>query len=193
MLLLPSSLPCVSVVWGCLLYRSPLPTIPPPFPPPPARLCTVLLCGSVVCFVPPPRKLWNPHLPCALVPGLLVGWLLVFGLLGWLLCWLVGCWLLGSGTAGFGWLAGWLLGWLVCWLVSSLVGRLLASFWGVCVCSVLTHVVLLHSVSPCKHARAAIARVFGGVVHISFRRSSGVLARCSSGVLGTEAAPLERC
>ena len=36
---------------------------------------------------------------CALVLGLLVGWLLLFGLLGWLLGWLVGCRLIGSWTA----------------------------------------------------------------------------------------------
>ena len=83
-------------------------------PPPPVGLCTVLLCGSVVCFVPPPPKFCNPPPPpCALVPGLLVGWLLVFWLLGCLLRWLVGCWLIGSRTAEFGWLLGWLVGWLV--------------------------------------------------------------------------------
>ena len=50
--------------------------------------------------------------------------------------------------------------------------------------------MLLHSVSVCKHAYAAIARVFWGMVHILFRRYSGVLARCSSNVLASGAAPL---
>ena len=108
-----------------------------PPPPPPAGLCSVLLCGSVVCFAPPPSRFWNPPPPCALLPGLLVGWLSVFGFLGWLLRWLVGCWLIGSSVAKFGWLVGWFVG----WLVGSLVGWLLASCWGVCVCIVWTHAV----------------------------------------------------
>ena len=65
--------------------------------------------------IPPPL--------CALVPGLLVGWLLVFGLLDWLLGW----------TAQFGWLVGWLVGYVVGWLW--------ASCWGVCVCVAWTHAV----------------------------------------------------
>ena len=87
-----------------------------------------LLPGSAT---PPPPP------PCALVLGLLVGWLLVFGLVGWLLRWLVGCWLISSGTAEFGSLVRWLVG----LLVGLLVGWLLASCWGVGVCIVCTHAV----------------------------------------------------
>ena len=54
-------------------------------------------------------------------------------------------------------------------------------------------VAVLHSVSVCKRACVAIARVFGEVVHISFWCPGGLLLRCSSGVLVSEAAPLERC
>ena len=90
MLLLPSSLPCVSVVWGCLVYRSPLPSIPPPLPPslPSWVLHCAVRVSSMLC--PPSSEVMESPPPprCALVPGLLVGWLLVFGLLGWLLCWL---------------------------------------------------------------------------------------------------------
>ena len=75
MLLLPSPLPCVSVVWGCSVYRFPLPSIPPPLPLPlPAWLRSVLY-GSMVWFVPPPPRLCNPP-PCVH---------------RYLACWLVGC------------------------------------------------------------------------------------------------------
>ena len=102
----------------------------------------MLLCGSVLCFVPPPPRLWNPP-PCALVPDLLVGWLLGFGLLDWLLRWLVGYWLIGSGTGEFGWLLGWLVGWLVACLVGSLV-RWLVGCWLVArvyVCVLYAHML----------------------------------------------------
>ena len=70
--------------------------------------CAVWVSG-VLC--PPSSQVMGPPPPlCALVPGLLVGWLLVFWLLGWLLGWLVGCWLIGSWAAEFGWLVGWLVG-----------------------------------------------------------------------------------
>ena len=136
---------------------------------------TGMLCppSSHVMEPPPP--------PCALVPGLLFGWLLVFGLLGWLLRWLVGCWLIGSGTAEF----GWLVGWLVCWLVRWLVGCRLVVGCMCAYCQDTCCVALLHSVPVCMHA---IARVFGVLCTFHF----GVLARCSSGVLGSEAALLQR-
>ena len=61
-----------------------------------------------------------------------------------------------------------------------------------CLCYLDTcFVVLLQTLSMCKLACAAIARAFGGVVHIFFRRSSGVLAKCSSDVLASKAAPLD--
>ena len=90
--------------------------------------CAAVRVSGMLC--PPCSQVMQPPPPpCALVPGLLVGWLLVFGLLGWLLRWLVGCWFIGSGTAEFGWLVGWLVGWL------------LASCWGVCVCVLPAHML----------------------------------------------------
>ena len=100
MLLLPSSLPCVCVVWGCIVYCCS------------AKSCAVLVSG-MLC--PPSSQVMQPPPPpCALVPGLLVGWLLVFGLFGWLLGSLVGCWQMGFGQLS---LAGWLVGWFVAWFV----------------------------------------------------------------------------
>ena len=191
MLLLPSSLPCVSVVWGCLVYRFSLPTIPPPLPPHSPRWvmhCAVVRVSGMLC--PPSSQVLQPPPPVCtgtwpvgwLAVGFRVAWLVV-ALCGWLLVdwfWHSCVWLVGEVV---GWLVGWFVGWLV-------VGYLLA-----CVCVYCPHtccVVLLHTVPVCKPVCAAIARVFGGVVHISFWRSSGVLARFSSGVLGSEAAPLER-
>ena len=93
MLLLPSSLPCVSVVWGWLVYRFPLPTIPPPLPPPPQlgyALCccagqwyalSPLLPGSAT---PPPPVCTGTWLVGWLAVGFRVAWLVV-ALVGWLL------------------------------------------------------------------------------------------------------------
>ena len=93
MLLLPSSPLCVSVVWGCLVYRTPLPTIVPPLPPPSPQLGYALYYVGQWYALSPLLPGYGTPLPlCALVPSLLAGWLLVFGLLGWLLGWLVGCW-----------------------------------------------------------------------------------------------------
>ena len=141
MLLLPSSLPCVSVVWGCLVYRFPLPTIPPPLPPPSwvvhcaAVGVSGMLCppSSQVLQPPPPPVHW--YIACWFVCCWFSGCLV-----GCCVGWLVGCWLIGFGTAQFGWLVGWLVG----WLIGLLVGWLLASCWGVCVvcvCIVCTHAV----------------------------------------------------
>ena len=116
----------VFVVWGCLVHCCSV------------KSCAVRVSG-MLCL--PSSQFMHPPPLCALVLGLLVGWLLTFGLLGWLLRWLVGCWLIGSCTAEFGWLVGWLVCLFVCWLVGLLVGWLLASCWGVCVCIVCTHAV----------------------------------------------------
>ena len=111
MLLLPSSVPCVSVVWGCLVY-----------------CCSVTRYADLVIgmLCPPSSQVMQPPPPPlrALAPGLLVGWLMVFGLLDWLLGSLVGCWCMGFVTAEFGWLVGWLHG--------CMVRCLLGSCWGVC-------------------------------------------------------------
>ena len=77
MLLLPSSPPCVSVVWGCRVYGCTVKSY--------VVSVTGMLCPLLRGYGTPPSCV------CALVAGLLVGWLLVFGLLGWLLGWLVGC------------------------------------------------------------------------------------------------------
>ena len=66
---------------------------------------------------------------------------------------------------------------------------------GVYVCLLDTCcVVLLHTVSVCKHVCAAIAKVLGGggVVHISFWRSSGVLAAPLRSLERRENTSLER-
>ena len=118
-LLLPSSPPCVSLVWDCLVYRPPLTTIDPPLPPPPPPPAGLFLCcvGERYALSPLLPGYGIPPPLCALVPPLLVGWPLVFGLLCWLLGWLVGCWTVESS-----WLIGWLVGWLVAWLLAWLVG-----------------------------------------------------------------------
>ena len=69
MVLLPSSLLGVSVVWGCLWYCCSV------------RSCPVLVSGTLC---PPSSRVMQPPPPpslCALVPGFWVGWLLIFGLL----------------------------------------------------------------------------------------------------------------
>ena len=161
-------------------------------------LSSVLLYRQELCCVgqwyafSPPLRLWDPPPLCMCAPvlGLLVVVLLVFGLLGWLLGLLVGCW-----TADFGWLGRRWVGWLVsclvgCWLVDRVYVCVCVC---VCVCTgvVALYVVLggvyvcvccmdrccvgsLHNVFVCKHACEAIARVTGGVLHISFWRSSEV-------------------
>ena len=102
MLLLPSSLPCVYVVWGCPVYTFPLPTIPPPLPPPPPSWvmhCATVRVSAMLC--PPSSQVLQP-------PPLRVHWYLT-------LTWLVG------------WLA---VGFQVAWLVVALVGWLLVDwFW----------------------------------------------------------------
>ena len=140
-----------------------------------------LFAGVLVFFPNVDVKKWVHGDTKRLAVGFRVAWLVVA---------LVGCWLIGSGTAEFGWLVGWLVG----WFVGLLVGWLLASCWGVCVCIVHTHAVWrCCTVCPCVSLYVQqLQRSWGGVVHISFWRFSGVLARCSSGVLGSEAAPLER-
>ena len=147
MLLVPSSLPRVSVAWGCLVYRSPFsPSLLSCLPPPPSWVmhCAVVRVSGMLChpssqvMETPPRVHWY-------LPSLLVGWLLVFGLLGWLLGLLVGCWLIGFGTPEFAWLIGWLVGWFIGWLVvavwccctvclcvSMYVPRLQLSLGGLC-------------------------------------------------------------
>ena len=104
---------------------------------------------------------------CALVPGLLVGWLLVFGLLGWLLGWLVSCW-----TVEFGWLVGRLVAWLVAWLV----GCWLVAGVYVCVCTdAVALYVVVGGVYACVLPGQCHCKGLLGGLHISFRRSSSVL------------------
>ena len=68
---------------------------------------------------------YEMHLPapCAVLPGLLAGWLLIFGS--------VGCWLASFCAVEFGWLVGTLIRWLV---VTLSVG------WLACI-SVCAHVL----------------------------------------------------
>ena len=144
MLLIPSFPPCVSMVWGCLLYRSNLPTIVPPLAAPPHPSwdmhCAVWVSGMLCA--PSSQGMESPPALRPFVLGLLVGWLLVVGLLGWLLGWLVGCWLIGSWTTEFWWLVGllvggWLVAWLVgCWLVARVYVCVLP---GHMLCAVVAH------------------------------------------------------
>ena len=150
MLLLPFSPPCVCVVWGCL------------------ELCCV---GHSYALSPLLPGYGTPPPPCVCTRTWRVGWLAVGFQVVWLVCrWLigglVGCWLVAGGVCVYmhrcSIVCG--VGWGECVCVC------------VCVCCVDTCcVVLLHSVSVSKPACAAIARVFGGVVHIAFWRSSGGL------------------
>ena len=99
MLLLPSSPPCVSVVWGCLVYYCSV------------KSCAVWVSG-MLC--PPSSQVMAPLPPC-------VHW--------YLPCWLVGCWFSGCLVGcwvcwlvvGQLSLAGWLVGWLVGWLRGGMV------------------------------------------------------------------------
>ena len=72
---------------------------------------------------------------CALVRGLLVGWLLVFRLL-------VGCWvgwLVVGQLSLAGWLVVWLVAWLVgCWLVAGVYVCVLPRHM---LCGVVAHCV----------------------------------------------------
>ena len=137
MLLLPSSLPCVSVGWGCLVYMFPLPTIPPPLPPPPPSWvmhCVAVRVSGMLC--PPSSQVLQPPPPPVCTGTWLVGWLAVGFRVAWLVVALVGwLWLIGSGTTEFGWLVGLLVGWLVCWLVGCWL------FAGVCVCVLSAHML----------------------------------------------------
>ena len=115
MLLLPSSLPCVSVVWGCLVYRFPLPTIPPSswVMHRAAVRVSGMLCSpsSQVLQPPPPPVCTGTWLVGWLAVGFRVAWLVV-ALVGWLLVdwfWHSRVWLVGGVV---GWLVGWFVGWL---------------------------------------------------------------------------------
>ena len=88
MLLLLSSLPCVSVAWGCLVFKSPLPTIPPPLPHPPLSWvmhCVVRVSG-MLC--PPSFQVMDSPPVCT--GTWLVGWLAVGFRVAWLVVVLVG-------------------------------------------------------------------------------------------------------
>ena len=158
-----------------------------------------MLVSGMLC--PPSSPVMQPPSPC-------VHWYLACWLVG---CWFSGClvgccvgwlvvggWVLGQLSLAGG-LVGWLVAWfVVCWLVAGVCAQVLwhcrCCWMGcMCVCCLDTCcVVLLHIASLCKHVCAVIAKVLGVVVHISFWRSSGVLARCSSGVVAVPLRSLER-
>ena len=101
MLLFPSSLLCVPLVWNYVLYlvRS-----------------GVVLCGFVVCFAPPPLLSGYGMPLCA-------EWYVACGFIGyWFSGCLVVCWLLGLWAAKFGRLVDWLVGCLVGWLLARCSG-----------------------------------------------------------------------
>ena len=82
MLLLPSSLPCVSVAWGCLVY-----------------CCSVTSCAVLVSgmLCPVSSEVMQPPPPPAVCTGTwLVGWLAVGFRVSWLVVGFVG-WLLVDG------------------------------------------------------------------------------------------------
>ena len=150
-------------------------------PPPPAQL------GYALCRVGQWYAL-PPLLPGQCIPHAsvctgtwLVGWLVVGFRVAWLVVGLVGWLLVDWFLVSRVWLAGWLVGCVVGWL--------LASCWGVRLCCMDT--CLRCCCTSCLCVSMPVQPLqgsLGGLCTFDF----GVLARCSSDVLGSEAAPLEQ-